>query len=80
MTAPTPHIVQIIPASSWRWKVIDTGECFPLSCLALVERDWGDGRPPERTVEGIDLACDGIHGLVQDLACSIEYLPPEETP
>lgn len=82
------RIVQIIPAAGWRWKLTgkDGGEeTWPLTCFALVERTDRDGTT-EREVEGVDLRCDGLFGLVQEwarerrgdgLSVFVECLPPE---
>ncbi len=85
---PAPRIVQIIPAGGWRWRLDNWGadEIRALTCFALVEWDYGDGEPPEHKVEGVDLRCDGLYGLVEAWArlCSnredrrvlVEYVAP----
>lgn len=73
---PAPRIVQIMPADGWRWR--PEGEDGPgreLTCFALVERDYHDGQLPERTIEGIDLTCDALYGIVTEFLAV--YLPPE---
>lgn len=77
--APVPTIVQIIPAVGWRYRLNtdDEGASWPLACFALVERDYGDGDPPERSVEGVDPNGDAIWGLVEEYpGCHAIYIPP----
>jgi hypothetical protein len=77
MTLPSPRVLQIIPASGWRWRLKSESdaEARPLTCLALVEVDWNDGQEPERTIEGVDLTCDFLYGLVSEMD-AVVYLPP----
>jgi hypothetical protein len=76
---PVPLIVQIIPAAGWRWRPEDDdGPARELTCFALVERAWDDDRPPERAIEGVDLECDGLYGLVSEFLAV--YVPPERSP
>lgn len=78
----TYTILQIMPANEW-WYVVKLNgqplETYPLTGFALVAVDYHDDEPPEHTIMGIDMTCDGLYHLVElhDWGTSVvEYLPP----